>query len=486
MKMRLPRRWGPILAASCLMLATSCEQVSVMAVDVASLTLSPVDGTIPQGDTLRLQASLHDASGNSLDDRPVTWSTDRPEVVGVETNGLVRALTAGTATVRASSGEATGEASITVMEGPVIALSTTELSLRGRAGGPPSDTRLVNIFNGGAGILTGLRVSVVHPGGESAGWLEAGLRETSAPTALLLRGDPEGLSAGEFRSQVVVSSDHAGNSPRVIDISFEVGEEAPAIEVRPRALGFSMSEGEGPPAPQTVTVTNVGVGELTDLEVGISYADGEPTGWLDAELASTVAPTELTLRVDSEGLESPVVLDGVVEVTSPAAPESIGVVHVRFRLGEPSPDIGPCRELDEIRADLKAIEDASPGSDLADEIEDMREEVEEAYSKRCVKDPPDREAAAENIEDAVEDMLDILEDGLMGTPQAEDFLDRLLSVSRTMASEEIEAAEARGGRWGHIVLAYSYVSAGDRLWSLGSFEKAAARYRSAISRAEGA
>jgi hypothetical protein len=187
-----------------------------------------------------------------------------------------------------------------------------------------------------------------------------------------------------------VSSDHAGNSPQVIDISFEVGEAAPAIEVEPRALGFSMSEGEGTPAPQTVTVTNVGVGELTDLELGISYVDGEPTGWLHAELASTTAPTALTLRVDPEGLTSPIVLDGVVEITSHAAPESMGVVQVRFRLGEPSrdEDPGPVGSSTEIRADLKAIEDANPGSDLADEIEDVREEVEEAYSERCVKSPP--------------------------------------------------------------------------------------------------
>jgi hypothetical protein len=50
-------------------------------------------------------------------------------------------------------------------------------------------------------------------------------------------------------------------------------------------------------------------------------------------------------------------------------------------------------------------------------------------------------------------MLDVLEDGLIDRSQAEDFLDRLLSVSRTMAIEAIEAAEARGGRWGHLVQA---------------------------------
>ncbi len=489
MKVWLLRVWRPILVAGCVVLGTSCEDVSVTAVNVASLTLTPGEGAIAQGDTVRIRSTLQDASGNSLSDRPVEWSTDQPDVVGLEADGLVRGLTAGTAIVRASSGAARGEAWITVMEGPVIVLSTTELTLQGRAGGPPTGTRSVEISNGGGGTLTGLRISVVYPGGEPAGWLEAELRETSAPTVLLLRGNPKGLSAGEFQPQVLVSSEQAANSPQVIEISFEVDEEAPAIEVKPQALGFSMSEGEGAPAAQTVTVTNVGAGELTDLEVGISYADGEPTGWLDAGLAGTTAPTALTLQVDPEGLKSPVSLDAVVEITSPSAPGSTGAVSIRFRLGEPFQEIedsGPCGELDRIRADLRSIEDANPGSDLADGIEDVRQKVEEAYVERCVKSPPDRGAAAGSIEGAVDDMLDVLEDGLIGTSQAEDFLDRLLSVSRTMAIEAIEAAEARGGRWGHIVQAHRAVSEGDRLWNLGSFEEAAASYESAISRAEGA
>lgn len=483
----LRRRWGSVFLAGCAALAISCDDVSVTAVGVASVRLTPADGSIAQGDTLRLRATIHDASGNPLVDRPVTWSTDRPDVAAVESNGLVRGLMQGAATIRATSGGVTEEASITVMEGPVIVLSTTELNFQGRAGGLPTDTRSVEISNGGGGTLTGIRFSVVHPGGEPAGWLEAGLRETSAPAVLVVRGHPSGLPTGKYRPQIRVTSDHAANSPQVIDITFEVVEEAPAIEVSPMALGFAASEAEAAPSPQTVSVTNAGAGDLTGLGVEISYTNGEPTGWLSAELSDTAAPTELTLQVNPAGLESPVVLDAVVEVTSPVAPESIGVLHVRFRLGAPPPESEPpCEELDRIRADLKAIEDAAPGSSLADKIEDVRRGTEAAYSMRCLRFPSDRQAAAGNIEGAVGDMEAAIGDGLISPSQGTGFMDRLILVSRDMADEAIEAAETRDRRRGHINRAKRLVSEGDQLRSEGSFKEAAATYGSAISAAEGA
>jgi hypothetical protein len=127
---------------------------------------------------------------------------------------------------------------------------------------------------------------------------------------------------------------------------------------------------------------------------------------------------------------------------------------------------------------------AGEESDLADKLEDVRQKVEEAYFERCVNSPPDREAAAGSIEDAVDDMLDAIEDGLIGTSQGVGFLDRLLWVSRTMAIEAIEAAEARGGRQRNIERAEELVAEGDALHAVGEFEDAAEKYTDAVSEAE--
>jgi hypothetical protein len=259
--------WRFGILATFAALVTSCEQVRITAVDVASLTVDPSEGTLAPGDTLRLRATLRDLSGNNLENRSIEWRSADPAIVRVEGEGLVRGMSPGTTTVRASSQGATGEASITVL----------------------------------------------------------------------------------------------------------TADEA---------------------------------------------------------------------------------------------------------------DRTPCTELDGLLADLRAIEDAHPGSDLADELEDVREEVEEAYFERCVKHPPDRKAAAKNLEDAVEDMWDVIDDGLIGTFQGVGLLDRLLWVSRTMAIEEIEAAEARGGRQRNIEKAEELVAEGDALHAKGEFEDAAEKYTDAISEAE--
>jgi hypothetical protein len=258
--------WRVGILAACAALAMSCEQVRVTAVEVVSLTVDPSEGTLAPGDTLRLRATLRDASGNDLNVRSIEWTSDDPEILRLEGEGLVRGMSPGTTTVRASAAGATGEASITVL--------TTD--------------------------------------------------------------------------------------------------------------------------------------------------DGDRT---------------------------------------------------------------PCTEMEALRADLRAIEDANPGSDLADQLEEAREEVEEAYFERCVKHPPDRKAAAKNLEDAVDEMWDAVDDALIGASQGEGFLDRLLWVSRTMAIEEIEAAEARGGRQRNIEKAEELVAEGDALHAKGEFEDAAEKYTDAISEA---
>ena len=367
--------WRLVILAALAALATSCEEVRVTIVEVASLTVDPSEGTVAPGDTLRLRATLRDASGNDLNDRPIEWRSEDPEVVRLEGEGLVRGMLPGTTTVSASSEGATGEASITVRTGPDMVLSPSRLTFEAVAGGDPTSSRSVGISKEGPGILEGIEVSVVHPSGESTGWLDATLAGTTAPTVVSVRADPSNLPPGTHGGRVRVSAATAANSPRFV---------------------------------------------------------------------------EVTLVVEAQDDD----------------------------------DRSPCTEMEALLVDLKAIEDANPGSDLADQLEDVRQEVEEAYFERCVKHPPDRKAAAKNIESAVDDMSDAIEDALIGTSQGVGFLDRLLWVSRTMAIEAIEAAEARGGRQREIEKAEELVAEGDALHAKGEFEDAAEKYTDAVSKAE--
>jgi hypothetical protein len=87
---------------------------AVRAKPVASVTVAPANPTLVAGDTLRLAAQLRDADGFRLFFRPVTWSSDNPDVASVSPAGLVLAVSAGSATITASTGGQSGSAPVVV------------------------------------------------------------------------------------------------------------------------------------------------------------------------------------------------------------------------------------------------------------------------------------------------------------------------------------------------------------------------------------
>jgi len=77
---------------------------------------------------------------------------------------------------------------------------------------------------------------------------------------------------------------------------------APVIALSRSSVGFSADEGASPPPPVDVGVTNDGEAPLTGLQAATSYSAGA-SGWLSVNLASTTAPTTLTLAVNVAGLQ---------------------------------------------------------------------------------------------------------------------------------------------------------------------------------------
>jgi hypothetical protein len=65
-----------------------------------------------------LSAVARDANGNVLTGRTITWSSGNSSVATVSSSGLVSALVAGTVTITASCGGATGTANVTVNPPP--------------------------------------------------------------------------------------------------------------------------------------------------------------------------------------------------------------------------------------------------------------------------------------------------------------------------------------------------------------------------------
>jgi hypothetical protein len=94
---------------------TSAITVSTPPAPVASVTVSPATSSLQVGSTAQLTAVTRDANGNVLTGRPVTWTSNITTIATVSTSGLVSALVVGSATITATSGSASGTASITVV-----------------------------------------------------------------------------------------------------------------------------------------------------------------------------------------------------------------------------------------------------------------------------------------------------------------------------------------------------------------------------------
>lgn len=92
--------------------------VTVSAVPVATVAVTPAALTLAIGKTGQLTAMLRDARGGALRDRQISWTSSNASVASVSSTGAVTAATGGTATITATSEGVTGTAVITVPAAP--------------------------------------------------------------------------------------------------------------------------------------------------------------------------------------------------------------------------------------------------------------------------------------------------------------------------------------------------------------------------------
>ena len=88
---------------------------------VATVSLSRDTATLIPRQTLQFAATVKDANGNSLSGRSVAWGSANPSVATVATDGVVTAVAAGSSVVTATSEGKSGQATITVKDGAVLA-----------------------------------------------------------------------------------------------------------------------------------------------------------------------------------------------------------------------------------------------------------------------------------------------------------------------------------------------------------------------------
>ena len=117
---------GPVTMTATSEGKSGSSAVTVNAIPVATVDVSPATATIQVGATIQLTASPKDANGNPLTGRVVTWTTSDTTLATVDTNGLVTGKAAGgPVTVTATSEGKSGTAAITVNLVPVASVDVT-------------------------------------------------------------------------------------------------------------------------------------------------------------------------------------------------------------------------------------------------------------------------------------------------------------------------------------------------------------------------
>jgi uncharacterized protein YjdB len=99
--------------------------VTVAAVPVSSIIVSPQSPKVVAGQTQQLVTTLRDASGNTLTGQTVTWSSSNQSAATVSASGFVAGIASGTSTITATVGGSSAVVLITVTEAQVVSVAVT-------------------------------------------------------------------------------------------------------------------------------------------------------------------------------------------------------------------------------------------------------------------------------------------------------------------------------------------------------------------------
>ncbi len=150
------------------------------------------------------------------------------------------------------------------------------------------------------------------------------------PSVVRVESSPPGRVTG-LKAGVATVTATSGDAVAAITVT--VATLGATIALSPAAIAFATAVGGVNPSTQVVQITNGGTGTLSGLTLGaISYAAGQPTGWLTTTtLSSATAPATLTLGVSLASL-APGTYSATLPVTANGAVNSRQIVSVSFTI----------------------------------------------------------------------------------------------------------------------------------------------------------
>lgn len=277
--------------------------LTVVALPVATVTLSPTTLAVAFSATGQLTATLKDASGNTLTGRTITWTSANTAVATVSASGLATGVAVGSTTVTATSEGKSATANVVVSPNPAITFAASGRVVEA-AGSPAISGARVTAQDINATViattttdatgnwtLAGLAAgSVVQFAVSAAGHVATLVAPTPVTAALTVETVP----------LVLTSTSTGGVSGRARDASTNAVITAGlAVELRE---GMSATTGL---AAQTTTTaadgsysfTGIAAGTYTLVMRGVGYPQSSRTVAVSG--GSTLANADLTLSANA-------------------------------------------------------------------------------------------------------------------------------------------------------------------------------------------
>ena len=390
-----------------------------VAQEVSSVAAVPAEASIAAlGDTVRLTAEAFDANGSAVTDVEFSWESSDNSVAKVDASGLVTSVANGTVTITATSGEASGSATVTVAQvvssvivvpaeasiaalGDTLRLTAEAFDANGHAvagaefSWASSDDSVATVDATGlvTAIASGSVAITATSGSVSGSAMVTVAQEVSAvtvvpDTATVVEGDTLRIAATatDANGQVVTGAEFVWGSGdttvAVVDATGLVtGIGAGLVQVTATAAAVT---GRAEltvvaPAPTTVAVTPdtvvlIALGHSAQLTAEVRdqagrAMDGVPVAWSSAD--TTVAV------VDSSGLVT-AVGSGAATVTATAG-EAAGEARVTVMQSAGSVTVSP------------SMDSVAPGDTLrlvAEAYDETGHVVEEAVFTWSSSDAP--------------------------------------------------------------------------------------------------
>ena len=271
---------------------------------VATVTVSLANSSLSPGQTTQASAVARDASGNVLTGRLVAWSSLNTSIATVSTSGVVTAVAAGPATIRATVETKTGDASLTVTSTAVVPVATVTATLGASSLQPGQTTQATAVARDASGnLLTGRIVawSSLSPGVATVS--SGGLVSAIAAGSATIRATVE-TKTGDASLSVGA----AASSTSIVTVTIDSTTVAPGHSAQGRAVAMDALGNALTGKTVTWLSKNTAVATVSSSGVvtGVSAGSAVITGTVDGiagQASLTVnVPTVITAPAPTSGV----------------------------------------------------------------------------------------------------------------------------------------------------------------------------------------